>query len=312
MRISHRGARAFTYVLSIVTTIVLFVVNIIGFVDTETGSAFGCGHSWPLCNGQLIPTVWGLHTLIEFAHRGVVGLATVLLLATSVMAWRLYGKWPYIRTLILVSVGFVFVQAILGAIGVKTNDPAWFIAIHFGVSLLAFNGVFLLCLRIRQVEQVISERTTAKIFGGFASLRFRFLTGFSIVYLYIQMYYGAYVTSTGKGHEFRGWPFPTETFAQHPNAFVVDVIHRSFALGITLISITLIAFAWELRKKRRDLYMGAVMTLILVLAQAVSGGVMLWSEFALYAFLLHVTFVSFLFATLCYLWLQTSKVKQVS
>lgn len=43
--------------IAIITSIVMFLVLIGGALVTKTESGLGCGRSWPLCDGQLIPTV---------------------------------------------------------------------------------------------------------------------------------------------------------------------------------------------------------------------------------------------------------------
>src|SRR2546426_4847729 len=43
---------------------------------------------WPLCNGRLLPPL-DLPTLIEYAHRLVAALVTILVVATAGYAWSL-------------------------------------------------------------------------------------------------------------------------------------------------------------------------------------------------------------------------------
>ncbi|QQE80638.1 heme A synthase [Alicyclobacillus sp. SO9] len=299
-------------VLAVLTVVGLFAVNIVGFVDTETGSALGCGHDWPLCNGAVIPHVWGLKTLIEFSHRALVATVTVLLLITSVSAWVLYRGWVEVRALIAVTVGFVFVQAGLGALGVIYGDPPWFLAFHFGFSLLAFVGAMLLVIVLRQIRK--SERrdkgsqaagitSSGVLRHGSVPLRLSRLIWFTIVYMYGAMYFGAYVSSTGDGSAFRGWPFPTE--AQSPSVFIVDIVHRSIAFGLILLILYLAVLATRNGRKRRDLLAGSWITFILALCLAFTGALLVWSHQVLWAFLLHISFVTFVFGALCYLALQS-------
>lgn len=298
-----------TYLLSILTLIGLFAVNIVGFVDTETGSALGCGHDWPLCNGAVIPHVWGIKTLIEFSHRALVGVVTVLLLVTSGLAWRLYSYWAEVKVTIAIAVGFVFVQAALGALGVIYGDPAWFLAFHFGCSLLAFVGVLLLVVILRQIGRSI-RRTDASDEAGVMLLRRlvpkgRFTRGvwFTIIYMYVAMYYGAFVSSTGDASGFRGWPFPTEVHSGL--VFVVDITHRAVAVGLGALIVYLCVLASRMRKAHPELFIGSWLALVFVILVAVSGATLLWTNHAaLWAFLLHVSMVTGLFGTLSYLGLQ--------
>jgi heme A synthase len=78
-------------------------------------SGNGCGSHWPLCNGEIIPTAPQLKTLIEFAHRLTSGLSVVLLLVLVVWAWRAYPRGHRVRRAALLSVVFIFTEALIGA-----------------------------------------------------------------------------------------------------------------------------------------------------------------------------------------------------
>ena len=41
----------------------------------KTGSADGCGSSWLLCHGALIPEFFPIDTIIELSHRAVSALS---------------------------------------------------------------------------------------------------------------------------------------------------------------------------------------------------------------------------------------------
>ncbi|REE86456.1 hypothetical protein A8990_11065 [Paenibacillus taihuensis] len=65
------------------TVLVVYIVNLSGFVDTLTGSVTGCGKSWPLCNGSIAPWTWDIHAWIEFTHRALVFSMTVMVIALA-------------------------------------------------------------------------------------------------------------------------------------------------------------------------------------------------------------------------------------
>src|SRR5438477_2368748 len=72
----------------------MMLVLVMGAAVTNTGSAEGCGRSWPLCNGQFIPE-FTVATAIEFSHRAVTGIESVLVLAltaTMLVLWRRNGQ----------------------------------------------------------------------------------------------------------------------------------------------------------------------------------------------------------------------------
>src|SRR5215467_14602703 len=68
----------------------MLLVLIMGTAVTNTGSAEGCGRSWPLCNGQFVPE-FTVATAIEYSHRAVTAVESVLvvgLAAAMVGLWR--------------------------------------------------------------------------------------------------------------------------------------------------------------------------------------------------------------------------------
>jgi cytochrome c oxidase assembly protein subunit 15 len=92
----------------------LFVILWGGFVRAS-GSGAGCGRHWPLCNGQLVPVEPGTSTLIELTHRVTSGSA---LLLVAVLFWWSRREFPRghpARRWAGWSLGFIAVEALIGA-----------------------------------------------------------------------------------------------------------------------------------------------------------------------------------------------------
>src|SRR6266852_9041417 len=100
--------------LAAVTTLGMFVVLVMGATVTNTGSAEGCGRSWPLCNGQFVPE-FTVSTAIEYSHRavtGVEGLLVLVLTAVMLRLWRSDREAVGLAVLMFVT---LLLQAGLGA-----------------------------------------------------------------------------------------------------------------------------------------------------------------------------------------------------
>jgi heme A synthase len=92
----------------------LFVV-LWGAYVRASGSGAGCGSHWPLCNGEVLPRAPRLETIIEFTHRMT---SAASLLATGWLAvWsvRRFPRDHRVRRYALLSVIFLFAEALLGA-----------------------------------------------------------------------------------------------------------------------------------------------------------------------------------------------------
>jgi len=103
-----------------------YLLIVLGAVVRITHSGMGCGDHWPLCNGRLFPSLDDIGTLIEWSHRLVASLVSILVIALAVVNWR--------RS--MVAVGLLVLQIALGAITVKLELPAWSVVLHLGTAML--------------------------------------------------------------------------------------------------------------------------------------------------------------------------------
>ena len=79
--------------LAIATTIGMILVLLGGALVTKTESGMGCGRSWPLCNGQFMPTEITPELIIELAHRLVSGSVGIMVL--NFIYLDLESNWSY-------------------------------------------------------------------------------------------------------------------------------------------------------------------------------------------------------------------------
>ncbi|EPZ43051.1 COX15/CtaA family protein [Alicyclobacillus acidoterrestris] len=304
-----RGWGIVVFVLGILSTIQTVIVNTIGFADADTNSAFACGHQWLTCNGQIIPSLVSWQTLIEYSHRINVPILTALLLVTAIMgSWR-YRKWPEIPILSAISIFFVLLEAFLGAIAVVWSEPPAVIATHFGVSLLAFSSVLLLTINIARIEAVreasLKSGRPLPIRKPLPNRSYRWWAWLSGPYIYIAMYVGAYISSSSTGGLFRGIPVPDESPSAPHHALLLDWLHRSLAGVLLVWVIVLFVRAVEMRHERRDLLFASSFALGFTVLQAFSGLLLVATHVSLPAFLIHVSVVTGLFGSLCFLAMQT-------
>jgi heme A synthase len=93
-----------------------------------SGSGAGCGNHWPLCNGQIVFGSRSTATLIEFAHRSMTGIDTLMILALVVWAFRLFPKGHAARFGVVLSTVFIVTEALIGAalvkFGLVVNDAS--------------------------------------------------------------------------------------------------------------------------------------------------------------------------------------------
>jgi len=110
-----------------------YLLIVLGAVVRISGSGMGCGDHWPLCNGRLFPSLNDIPTLIEWSHRLVAGLLSVLVVALVVLDWRRAS----------VAAGLLIVQVLLGAVTVKTGLTPALVILHLATAMLLVAALIL-------------------------------------------------------------------------------------------------------------------------------------------------------------------------
>jgi len=86
-----------------------------GALVRATGSGAGCGGHWPLCNGDVLPDVSQVGTVIELTHRIMSGLALVLVIVLFGWARKSFTPGHAGRRWATWSLVFILTEALLGA-----------------------------------------------------------------------------------------------------------------------------------------------------------------------------------------------------
>ncbi|WP_047152761.1 COX15/CtaA family protein [Aneurinibacillus tyrosinisolvens] len=288
---------------AVFTAVLMFILMIAGALVTNTGSAQGCGNDWPLCNGKFIPT-YTLETLIEYTHRLITGAAGIIVFIFAIWTWRRYRGNSEVRSLAIISILFIIVESLLGASAVIWPQSPPALALHFGFSLLAFTGVFLLSIFVLQRDK------SAAMIGQSVSRGFRFFAWITVIYTYMVIYLGAYVRHSGASLAYPAWPLLGNGtwFPELPALAAIQLAHRfaAFLLFFMIVGMAVYSFR-HYRRRRRDLYGASMIALLLVIAQIFSGIYVIVAKLSVYGTLLHSAIITGLFGILCYLCLQTLK-----
>lgn len=83
---THRGFANIAYILLGFTVL----VALFGAFVRASLSGDGCGTSWPLCNGEVLPIGASAKTLVEFTHRATSGL-----LLTGIVAAYIWSRFNF-------------------------------------------------------------------------------------------------------------------------------------------------------------------------------------------------------------------------
>jgi cytochrome c oxidase assembly protein subunit 15 len=286
--VTRRRLERAAFWLGAVAAAGMLVVLVMGARVTTTGSAQGCGRDWPLCNGQLIPDLT-FAAAIEFGHRAVTGVEGVLIVALTVAALALFRDHRAIRVLAPLMLGFLLLQAGMGAWAVKYPQAPVVLALHFGISLIALATTTLTALYIRRPAAMLSAPAVS---GGL-----RLATWGSVAYLYLLVYSGAYIRHVGAAAACPSWPL----CGGSGSAVAADLLHRLAAGAALVVAAGLLLAYRRAAPARRDLLVGAGVLVATLVAQAGAGAVLVQSGFGLSAELLHSALTGVTFTAAAYL-----------
>ncbi|CAM3693831.1 COX15/CtaA family protein [Mesobacillus zeae] len=292
--------------LAVITTIGMLFVLIGGALVTKTASGMGCGRSWPLCHGQLVPEEITPELVIELAHRLVSGSVGLLVLALSIMSWRAIGHIRETKFLSILSFFFLMLQALIGAAAVKWGQSDFVLALHFGISLISFAAVFLLTLLIFEVDKKFEAEKMI------IDRRMRFHIVGLTVYTYLVVYTGALVRHTNASLVCKDWPLCTNSAPGLPGNMYewVQMGHRA-AAGIIFLWIAYVTWiALKHYRHEKVLLWNWIVSMILVTLQVLAGALIIYSRLNLYIALAHAFFIACLFGVLSYMVLLVSRSKK--
>ncbi|WP_099363132.1 COX15/CtaA family protein [Fredinandcohnia onubensis] len=292
--------------LSVLTTIGMLFVLIGGALVTKTESGAGCGDSWPLCHGQLIPEEITFELVIELSHRVVSGVVGILVLALSIWAWKAIGHIRETKFLAFISFFFLVLQGLIGAAAVMWGQSDIVLALHFGISLISFASVLLLTLLIFEIDKkfdadslVIDEKLRTQFYA---------ITIYSLVVVYT----GALVRHIGASLACPDWPVCTYNNIGLPTQIHewVQMGHRALAGILFIWVLSLFIRIYKHYKHEKVLYRGWMIALGLVSIQVASGAVIIFSRLNLFISLAHALFIACLFGVFSYFILLSSRSKK--
>lgn len=290
---------------AILTTIGMIIVVIMGAIVTNTGSENGCGASWPLCYGQLIPQQGDEKTWIELSHRVVSALLGMMVLLLAIWAWIRLKNSLETKVLALLSVFFIALQGVLGGAAVIWQQSSFALALHFGFSIISFASVLLLTTII--FEQIHYGRA----YVPKMSRNFRYNIFSLTIYTYLVVYSGAFVRHSGSSAGCgTSWPLCNGNWIPPlPTPAGVQFIHRIAAALVFFWLMFLLIRAIRIHRKEKLLLSSIAIAFLLVTMQVAAGASVVISGLDLGFLLMHALFITCLFGVLCYLYMIALRVK---
>ncbi|PYP18280.1 MAG: hypothetical protein DMD54_06030 [Gemmatimonadetes bacterium] len=211
-----------------------YLLIILGGIVRITGSGLGCGDHWPLCNGHLFPPLDDIGTVIEWSHRLVAALVSVLVVALAVVDWWDGSRGRFVRTptVAFAAVGLLVLQIVLGAITVKLALPAWSIVLHLGTAML------LLATLLVAARDSVGAQHAAPLHLPLLALSF------------VTVLFGALTANLGAAAACHGFPLCNgQIWITAGPLAVIQWIHRLLAYSLAIVAVV-----WAFRTRSRAAY----------------------------------------------------------
>lgn len=264
-----------------------FIIILWGAWVRISGSGDGCGSSWPLCKGEILPEFEKYKTLIEFTHRAKSGLYGFLILGLYLWARKLFPKKHWGRRAAFASFIFTISEALLGAklvlLGlVGSNDSmvrAFSMSLHMMNSLLLSGSLILAW--VYATEKSRSWRQNSK--------QQKWLAGLTVAAIFT-------IATTGAFAALAATLFPTESlltgisadFAPDSHPLIrLRILHPILAISL---GFALIFYAWSAAQEQTNLLLkkrGQILGLTIT-TQIIFGLVTLFTHSPVWMKLVHL------------------------
>ena len=278
--------------LMVATVVATYGLVIMGGLVRVSGSGLGCP-DWPLCHGQALPFAQ-LHgtTLIEFSHRMVATLVSVLVGATAILAWRRYREQKWIFRPAMLAVGLLALQIVLGGLTVLWELPPTIVSVHLGNSLLLFAALI--------TAAVFTLRPwPADVASRGAHDRLPRLALASLIGTYILILSGTVVAGTSADEVCRTWPLCNGQIIPSGGTLpLINMTHRFIAGTIGLLILYTLIYALRTQRYVRPVKIAAAVAAILFAVQVTVGAVNIWLGFPLATDLLHLASAAAVWASM--------------
>ncbi len=244
--------------LAVVTAVLTVGLIVFGAVVRVTDSGLGCGDSWPLCDGKILPPLDNITAWIEWLHRLFAALIGVLGLATLAAGWHVrHEKRLAFRATVTAALLFM-VQSALGAIVVLLELPPTTVALHLGTALL-----LLAALIVTAVASVYRPSV------NFQADYVTWLSYITTALAFVIILTGALVKGSGATLACLDWPLCNGDIlpVSQGQPAMIHMLHR---FAVVALGIALVLLVWQVIQAGRgpSARRAAVLALVVYLLQA--------------------------------------------
>ncbi len=184
--------------LALAAAVFTYATIVMGAVVRVSNSGLGCP-DWPTCYGSFVPPP-DLRAWIEWSHRSISAVASVLMIATTATAWLWRRQDRLILVLATLVPVLLPVQILIGRIVVLLELPAMAVLVHFGFALIILALLVSITVLAGPAPRVLAAEPAD------SGERFRWLAGLGCGLVFLLLLAGAYVQASGATWACVGFP----------------------------------------------------------------------------------------------------------
>jgi heme A synthase len=231
---------------TLATTIALVAIG--GFTR-GSGSGYGCADRWPLCEGGalggLLPRA-DFHMIVEWTHRWIAAIVTVLIVVLVVEAWRHHRERRGLVVGATTALVVILAQAGLGAAVVITHlEARELVAVHLTVAMVILGLLAFVSVEASRADRgaALPDRSAGPPDAGWSRL-----LGAGLLGIFATIALGATVHDEYVG----GWPLVEGGLIPEFSTSVVAIhfAHRVVA-ALTFLSLVYVAISVIRRDRPR-------------------------------------------------------------
>ena len=253
--------------LLLLTSVVTYLLIVMGSVVCTTGSGLGCP-DWPMCYGKIIPPV-NMGAIIETTHRFLAALTSPLIVAAAVVGWRKHRSIWWLSRPPAIAVALVLAVVVFGAFAVLTGLPPLIAAVDVGCALMVLALVLTtwVVARARRDDPSVPDRLGIRT-------PFVVLTLSAAAAVFLVLISGPLAADVGSLARCLGWPLygPVTGAAEVGGAY--PPVRRALGVLAAVLIVAVVAQVWRLRRGDAATVRGATALAIAFLVEAAVGTLM--------------------------------------
>lgn len=225
----------FFRVFAVASAVLAFAIAVLGSWVRINDAGLTCP-DWPLCQGQLVPSLHG-GIVLEWSHRLVAFVEGFVVLGAIVTGFRarrtVAGVGP-----VLTALGVIFlIQVSLGGATVLLGNSPLSVMLHWGMGM-----ALLATLTTLAILAILAPapRVDARIGDGAAPA-----LAAAAIFAFVTMCIGAYVSSSYAGLACATVPACDGTLLGTTNAQLVQMLHRLAAFSFAAVALFATVVAWQ-------------------------------------------------------------------